>query len=111
MSRIAVLVLATALLAGCASRNPCVGDNEYQKATSLPPLTTVDGLKVPESASALRIPPAPAAAQPAAEGACLQTPPPMPEVSLDKPGKEVEVAPPTKAEERKKMTKEKLKPQ
>ena len=111
MSRIAVLVLATVLLAGCASRNACVSDAEYQKATSLPPLTTVDGLKVPESASALRIPPVPAASQPAPEGSCLQTPPPMPAVSLDKPGKEVEVAPPTKAEERKKLSKEKFKPQ
>ncbi|HEY0914997.1 MAG TPA: hypothetical protein VGE22_09030 [Solimonas sp.] len=110
MSRIAVLVLATALLAGCASRNACVSDAEYHKATSLPPLTTVDGLKVPESASALRIPPAPAA-QPAAEGSCLQTPPPMPEVTGDKPGKDIEVAPPTKAEERKKLTKERLKSQ
>ncbi|PPE73255.1 hypothetical protein C3942_13340 [Solimonas fluminis] len=108
MSRTLVLVLAAALLAGCASRNACVGDTEYQQAVSMPPPATVDGLKIPESASALRIPPVPAGAQPVPEGTCLQTPPAMPEVALDKPGKEVEVAPPSKAEERKKMTKERL---
>jgi hypothetical protein len=109
MSRTLVLVLAASLLAGCASRNACVGDTEYQKAVSTPPPATVDGLKIPESASALRIPPAPAAAQPLPEGTCLQTPPPMPELPPERAsGKDVEVAPPSKAEERKKMTKERL---
>lgn len=107
MSRTVVLVLAATLLAGCASRNACIGDTAYKQAATLPPPVTVDGLKMPESASALRIPPAPAAAQPAGEEVCLQTPPAMPPLS-EKPGKEIEVAPPTKAEERKKRTKDHL---
>ncbi|AXQ27624.1 hypothetical protein D0B54_02565 [Solimonas sp. K1W22B-7] len=109
MSRTAVLLsLATLMLAGCASRNACVGDTSYQQATSLPPPVTVDGLKMPESAAALRIPPAPAAAA-APSDVCLQTPPPMPPVTEDKAGKDVEVAPPTKAAEKTKLMKDYLK--
>ncbi len=38
MSRTAVLLSLSALmLAGCASRNACVGDTEYQQAVTLPP--------------------------------------------------------------------------
>lgn len=83
MSRTAVLLsLSALLLAGCASRNTCVGDTEYQQATSLPPPATVDGLKMPESASALRIPPPPAASKPQGENVCLHTPPPIAEGAL-----------------------------
>ena len=109
MSRTAVLVLSAALLAGCASRNACIGDNSYKQASTLPPPVTVDGLKMPESASALRIPPAPAAAKPVGEDVCLQTPPPLAEIPPEKAGKMVEVPPPSKAKANTKRTEEYLK--
>lgn len=43
---------------GGAARH-CTGELEYQKAETLPPPAAVDGLSVPQSASALQIPPAP----------------------------------------------------
>lgn len=65
-SRILALA-AVALLSACASGGHCVGEFDYQKAASLPPATAVQGLAVPESASALRIPPPAAKPVPYAE--------------------------------------------
>ena len=53
----AILLAASAALAGCAANSYCKGEQPYQKAPSVPPLKAADGLKLPESASALRIPP------------------------------------------------------
>jgi hypothetical protein len=49
------------LLAGCGgvSRH-CVGEFEYQRAETLPAPASVEGLTMPESVAALRIPPPPA---------------------------------------------------
>jgi uncharacterized lipoprotein len=54
-----LLLLSACALGACASNSYCEGDQAYQKAKTLPPLAGVEGLKVPESASALKIPPAP----------------------------------------------------
>jgi len=84
MIRTLPLLAAAVVLAGCASRDPCLRDTEYQQAGSQPPAVSVDGLKLPESASALRIPPAPPSSATLPEGQCLQTPPRMPEPPAEK---------------------------
>jgi len=84
-----ILFLAPALaLAGCAVNSYCEGEQDYAKAQSLPPLQDVEGAKVPESPSALKIPPPPQ--NPVAFGEtykdedgddairCLDKPPEMP---------------------------------
>ena len=48
--------VAALILAGCASGGRCVGDFDYQKAQNLPPLQGAEGVKAPESVSALKIP-------------------------------------------------------
>lgn len=58
----AVLLLglsAAVLLGGCSSSRRCAGTPAYQKEATLPAPGPVEGLTVPESASALRIPDAP----------------------------------------------------
>lgn len=45
-------VLAT----GCASNRYCLGDQEYYSAEDRVPLQAVNGLKLPESPTALRVP-------------------------------------------------------
>jgi hypothetical protein len=79
-----ITLLAVALLlAGCASKR-CKGEQDYQRATSLPPPAKVEGLKAPDATSALKIPPAPANpvpfGEPVADGGlrCLDLPPEMP---------------------------------
>lgn len=84
MTRLLTLIVAVVLISGCAARTRCAGDAEYQQAVTLSPPAGVDGLKMPESASALRIPPPPPAAAPLPEGQCLETPPRMAEVPADK---------------------------
>jgi len=54
-----VLMVASLALSACASNRHCAGVQPYQEAKTLVPPTSLDGLTVPESASALRIPPAP----------------------------------------------------
>ena len=81
--------LAPVLLLGACSVNTyCEGPQDYEKAQALPPLKGVEGLKLPESASALKIPPPPA--NPVRYGervkdekgdettSCLDKPPAMP---------------------------------
>ncbi|MGH8444703.1 MAG: hypothetical protein ACREVL_05515 [Solimonas sp.] len=53
-------VSATALLTACSSTRRCESEQPYQKAETLQTPGAVPGLTVPESPSALRIPPAPA---------------------------------------------------
>ena len=83
------LIAAAALLAGCSANRHCVGDFPYQRAATLAEPAPVEGLSMPESVSALRIPPPPEQAVPYARempdpddpGAtrisCLDVPPPM----------------------------------
>lgn len=88
MSRFLPIAACAALLCGCASHSYCLGDQPYTHAKSVPPVQPVEGLKVPESNAALRIPPPPAETIPYgrkvkdAKGEekveCLDRPPPMP---------------------------------
>jgi hypothetical protein len=57
--RIALLACVL-VLGGCAAGSYCEGQQDYQRARSVPALKPAEGLKVPESGTALRIPPAPA---------------------------------------------------
>lgn len=54
-----VATAALALLSACASNEYCLKPQKYQGAANLPELRPVDGLQIPESASALRVPPEP----------------------------------------------------
>lgn len=80
---IPLVILAAALCGGCASSR-CTGELEYQQARSLPQAQKVEGLKVAESPSSMKIPPPPATVVPYAEPIgdddfrCLDTPPEMP---------------------------------
>jgi hypothetical protein len=79
-------------LAGCAASAYCEGERLYQEAGSVPEVQPTDGLKPRESASALKIPPAPANPVPYAEEyvdedgdeavRCLDKPPEMPALAL-----------------------------
>ncbi len=89
MIALRVVVLASvALLTACGGRSRhCTGEFEYQKAQTLPPPAEVEGLSVPQSPSALQIPPAPKApvgfakqvtdAEGNAQTECLDMPPRM----------------------------------
>jgi len=82
-----LIVPAAALLSACSATSHCKGKLDYQEAPSVPPLAGVEALKLPESPSALRIPPPPE--QPVAFGEkyqnekgkeryrCLDVPPRM----------------------------------
>jgi uncharacterized lipoprotein len=75
-------------LAGCAAGSYCEGQQDYQRARSVPAVKPAEGLKVPDSGRALRIPPAPARAVPYGEVVkdedgdavvrCLDKPPELP---------------------------------
>ncbi|MGH8866253.1 MAG: hypothetical protein ACREVZ_16695 [Burkholderiales bacterium] len=91
-------------LAGCATASYCDGVQPYQDATSVPVVQSTDGLKVKDSASALKIPPAPANAVPYGEEyvdadgdeavRCLDKPPEMPALApLPEAPKPAEKAP------------------
>ncbi len=55
-----VPAMAALLLAGCGGvTRHCVGEFEYQRAQTLSPPEQVEGLTMPESVAALRIPPPP----------------------------------------------------
>lgn len=82
------MLSATVLLSACGGvTRHCVGEFEYQKAQTLPAPGKVEGLALPDSASALQIPPPPEnpvpyareVADPANPGAmrteCLDVPP------------------------------------
>jgi len=80
IARALILITLAALASGCAGRNRCMStDAAYQQAETLPPLQPAEGLKLPESPAALRIPPAPAVTASLPEGQCLETPPALKE--------------------------------
>jgi len=78
------LVSAAITLGGCASNRYCLADQKYEHAENRPTLTVIDGLKLPDSATALRIPSPPPATVPfgvrneKGDGVCLDKPPAMP---------------------------------
>lgn len=90
-----VTLTAVAWLSGCAASSYCLGEQEYQRAPSVPEFKPVAGLKVPQSEGALRIPPAPANTVPYGEirtdedgdevVQCLDKPPELPPVSPEAP--------------------------
>lgn len=83
-----VFLLPLLTLGGCAVSSYCEGEQDYQEAASLPSLQTADGLQVPDSSTALRVPPPPANAVPYGETVkdedgddtvrCLDRPPELP---------------------------------
>ena len=93
-SRLSALI-PLLLLGGCAAGSYCEGEQDYQKEKSVPALQPADGLKVKESASALKIPPAPAEPVPYGEPykdedgdtatRCLDKPPDLPPAAEPKP--------------------------
>ncbi len=99
--RVAV-VIAVLGLAACGSNRHCQTELPYQRAQTLPPPAPTEGLKWPESPSALRIPPAPEKSVPYAytetdaagstQVECLDVPPRMPP---DPPAADAKEAAPT----------------
>jgi hypothetical protein len=59
LARMTAAVAAALALSGCALSSYCEGELKYQRAPSVPPLRTAEGLQLPQSGSALRIPPPP----------------------------------------------------
>lgn len=105
MNGLKLLVLVPLLVvAGCAPGAYCEGELAYQRAGSVPAVQPTEGLQVRDSASALKIPPAPANAVPYAETyadedgdeavRCLDKPPALPPQALPPaPAVEPAVAP------------------
>ena len=95
MFRSLILVAGALALAGCAAGSRCLSEQPYANAKSVPPLQPVEGLKLPESSAALKIPPAPAEPVPFGQKVkdakgdevvqCLDKPPPMPAPVEPKP--------------------------
>jgi hypothetical protein len=52
-----VLVIAALVLGGCANNRYCARDQPYDNARSIPNIQGVDGLTVPDSPTAMRVPP------------------------------------------------------
>ena len=85
--KVSLLLIAplAALLSACAGNSVCNADADYRKAGAIPPIQAAEGLKLPQSPSALKVPDiTPAATQAAASQplpkkgkgtACLDYPP------------------------------------
>lgn len=81
---LSLVVIAGSGLAACSGANSyCLKESDYQRARVVPELHGADGLAMPDSPSALRLPPEPVNPAPfgvrTADGAgeCLDRPPPM----------------------------------
>lgn len=76
-----VCLAVCAVMSACGANSYCLVQQDYQKAQVVPELQSVEGLEMPASPSALRLPDAPANAAPfgvRAEdgtGMCLDKPP------------------------------------
>ena len=81
--RASVLLVCAVAAAGCSANNYCLAEQEYSKAEIVPELQPVDGLAIPASPSALRLPDRPATSVPFGvkaedgSGVCLDKPPRM----------------------------------
>ncbi len=79
--RVPILLVCLSGLAACTSNSYCLVDQDYQKAEIVPELRPVEGLVMPNSPSALRLPDRPAGAEPfgtknsEGDGVCLDKPP------------------------------------
>ncbi|MGB0955506.1 MAG: hypothetical protein ACPGZP_05835 [Panacagrimonas sp.] len=75
------VIAAVLLFSACSSNRYCLSAQEYQGAADLPALQSAEGLKLPESPAALRIPPESPNAAPfgvrdeQGNGICLDQPP------------------------------------
>jgi len=56
MKNIALLSIAVSLLSACASTQRCEATADYRKAAAIPPIKAAEGLALPESPSALKVP-------------------------------------------------------
>ncbi|MGQ0698746.1 MAG: hypothetical protein ACT4PZ_10950 [Panacagrimonas sp.] len=78
-----VLLLVCCGLAACGANSYCLVPQEYQNARIVPELRAAEGLEVPESPSALRLPKPPTNPEPFGRkaedgtGLCLDRPPPL----------------------------------
>lgn len=78
-----LLVLSLSGVAACSSNSYCLVKQDYQKAEVVPELKPVEGLAMPASPSALRLPDRPTNAVPFGvknadgDGVCLDKPPQM----------------------------------
>lgn len=92
IKKVSLVACVLLLSSGCSVNKYCLDQQDYQSASGVPPLASAEGLKLPESATALRIPPPPAKAVPFGENytdekgdertRCLDLPPPMPPVAI-----------------------------
>ena len=79
--KVLVPVIAAILLSGCGATKYCLQEQDYQKSEVVPDLKPAEGLVLPQSAGALRMPPEPPNRTPfgtkAADGGgiCLDQPP------------------------------------
>ena len=84
------VLLATGLLSACGSKSYCLREQKYDRVASIPVITGGDGLAIPTSPTALKVPPQPADVPDVPFGAkvrdakgrtryaCLDEPPPLP---------------------------------
>lgn len=76
-----VLLTVTLGLGACGANSYCLVPQSYERAETVPELKPVDGLEIPSSPSALRLPPQPADPVPFGRkaedgsGVCLDKPP------------------------------------
>lgn len=79
--RVPFLLICCAFMGACTTNNYCLVEQDYQKATVVPELRGVPGLEMPNSPSALRLPPRPTTQVPfgykddEGGGVCLDKPP------------------------------------
>jgi hypothetical protein len=80
--RVSLLLVSLSGVAACTTNSYCLVDQDYQKAEIVPELQPVEGLAIPASPSALRLPDRPATAvafghkNEEGDGVCLDRPPP-----------------------------------
>jgi hypothetical protein len=86
------LSLAALFCSACTTRGYCLANQPYDHVASIPPITGGDGLNIPNSPTALKVPGAPPDSQDEPFGdrvqdpkhkdrthvACLDEPPPLP---------------------------------
>lgn len=84
--RVSLLAVCLSGLAACSSNNYCLTEQDYQTSEIVPEIKPVEGLAVPASPSALRLPDRPTnqvafgKKNADGDGVCLDQPPKMPAV-------------------------------